>query len=207
MASKKEQQENGFLLVIVIAGAVIAPLALLIYWIICEVRGSGIRRARSLEDVNPDLIQEIRILEDRNIELQIHIEELIAAGKEQGLRLRQNGWLFDARSRVGQEYNEEIQPLVDEIERAAHSISEKKELMHGSIEEWLKAKSGKSGARTGVIVYILAVAVSFVIVERGENSGNDFSLVLALFVSGALAWISVLVVRWARRSSLVNSIR
>jgi hypothetical protein len=163
MARRKTTAADiGCLAVVVLlaALALLGPLALAVWSIFCELRALAYRNIRSVRDVlSADEQAMLELAEQQCDRYESLISQTMHRGIASGFARRADG-LFDARRFQARELNTTIEALQNQRDIALSNLGHLQNTLGRKLGGWLNAMSGVTGARAGVIAFI----VSFVTV-------------------------------------------
>lgn len=154
----KDQSGSAVLLIIlVIAAAVIAPVAILGWWLVCEIKVRA-WRSMSWAEILPN--------EDERVQLATHqraldraervISDIRSEGLRSGASYRQDGY-FDARSRAGGYANAKLEGA-EQTQAAAYAVIQAfREGLAQRADGWVTHVAQWKAARLGAGAYLLGL--------------------------------------------------
>jgi hypothetical protein len=187
--------------------AFIGPLALAGWSLFCELRALAYRNIRSVRDV---LSADEQAMLERAEQQCDHYEDLIAQTMHQGIALgfaRRADGLFDARRMQARDLNTRIEALQNQRDIALSNLGHLQNTLGRKLSGWLNAMSGLTGARAGIIAFLVCfIAVTAFtggslapgdlmfgspLAEPGSRFGTSLASVgvaaVAMFMAGSIS--------------------
>jgi hypothetical protein len=131
--------------------AIVAPIALFIWWVFCETQ--RLIQPRAKPALTPNERDQLEELDNLLIEYQDSRASILKIGDESGIPRRGDN-LFDGRYGPAREINSQFEQLNSDITKLNVAKSEIENRLSAKIDNWTAIRGRSTGARVGVALYL-----------------------------------------------------
>ncbi|MGY4396155.1 hypothetical protein ACVWZA_001328 [Sphingomonas sp. UYAg733] len=212
MAKQNRSGGGGEIIALMLFGAlffvaIIAPIILVVAWVVTEMRGasSAFRRSASARFATSSEVANLTRLTRSESKKEAEIEALLQQGDENEIPRRQYDGLFDGRSSLGRTLNQRIESLTED----KTEITNEWGVIDAGIEtrqsNWIKRVSQRAAARWAVVAWILGIAGSKVVWPHAKII-PDKGIPLPLVVAGLSCVVVAALAYWIKANRCAKSL-